>query len=333
MYTWMAGYRAKTCAVGALVLCLFLATPAWGSGNPYPPIDVPVRAERVPGTHVYYVIGRPAVPDKRNEGFTANAGFVVTRSGVVVFDALGTPALGFALIQAIREVTDQPIKYVVVSHYHADHIYGLQAFKDHTGAVIVAQRKAYVYINGAAAALRLAQRRKALAPWVNENTRVVEPDITFSDQLTLKLGDTRLRLVYAGPAHSPSDIMMMVEPAGVLFAGDIVQNHRIPALDGPAVDTANWLKGLATVRKLKPRFIIPGHGEPSTDAISAIDFTRGYLTYVRRHMRQAVENWKDFEQAYARTNWTKYENLPAFKAANKRNAYRVYLDMEKSLLQ
>lgn len=329
----MTGYCGQNCAAGVLLWCLIIAAPAWGSAGPYPSIHVPVHAQRVQGTHVYYVIGRAAVPDNRNEGFTANAGFVVTTSGVVVFDTLGTPALGFALIQAIRRVTDKPIKYVIVSHYHADHIYGLQAFKDHTGAVIIAQRKAYVYINGEAAALRLAQRRKALAPWVNENTRVVEPDITFSDRLTVKLGGTRFRLIYAGPAHSPSDIMMMVEPTGVLFAGDIVQNHRIPALDGPAVDTANWLKGLATVRKLKPRFIIPGHGEPSTDAVSAIDFTRDYLLYVRKNMKQAVENWEDFNQAYEKTDWSKYKNLPAFKAANKRNAYRVYLDMEKSLLQ
>lgn len=335
-------YCAKSCVGVAFAVTLGLASPQVlaTESNPYPPIDVPVHAQHVQGTNVYYVLGLPAVPDKANEGFTSNAGFVVTKAGVVVFDALGTPALGFALIQAIRKVTDQPIEYVVVSHYHADHIYGLQAFKDHTGATIIAQEKASVYIHGNKASIqgdvasrRLAQRREALAPWVNDNTRVVEPDITFNDRLTLKLGDSRFKLIYAGPAHSPSDSMMMVEPAGVLFTGDIVQNHRIPALDGPDVDVENWLKGLATVRELNPRFIIPGHGNPSNNALEAIDFTDAYLKYVRDHMRAAVENWEDFEEAYKEADWSRYAHLPAFDATNKRNAYRVFLDMEKSVLQ
>ena len=66
----------------------------------------------------------------QNKGFMSNAGFVVTGDGVVVFDALGTPALGRAMLAAIRRITPQPVKRVIVSHYHADHFYGLAAFKD-----------------------------------------------------------------------------------------------------------------------------------------------------------------------------------------------------------
>ncbi|HET8609953.1 MAG TPA: MBL fold metallo-hydrolase [Burkholderiales bacterium] len=316
------------------MLCMCVALPASAkTPDPYPPIDEPLHVQRVAGTDVYYVLGHPAVPAQRNEGFTSNAGFVVTKAGTVVFDTLGTPSLGYALLQAIRKTTDQPIRYVILSHYHADHIYGLQAFKDHTDAIIIAQQKAYDYIHSLTATQRMAQRRQALAPWVNENTRVVAPDITFSDKLTLKLGGVDFRLIYAGPAHSPSDIMMMVEPGGVLFAGDIVQNHRIPAMDGPDVNTANWLKGLATVRKLNPRFIIPGHGDPSDNAISAIDFTHGYLVYVRTQMKKAADEWENFDTAYQQTDWSQYYSLPAFNAVNKRNAYRVYLDMEQALTQ
>jgi glyoxylase-like metal-dependent hydrolase (beta-lactamase superfamily II) len=329
--------RGRCAAIGAGIaaaLCLCAALPAQAKTSaPYPPIDEPLHVQRVAGTDVYYVLGHPAVPAQRNEGFTSNAGFVVTKAGTVVFDTLGTPSLGFALLQAIRKTTKQPIRYVILSHYHADHIYGLQAFKDHTHATIIAQQKAYDYIHSLTAEQRLAQRRQALAPWVNQNTRVVAPDITFSDRLTLKLGGVAFRMIYAGPAHSPSDIMMLVEPGSVLFAGDIVQNHRIPAMDGPDVDTANWLRGLETVRKLNPHFIIPGHGEPSDNALSAIDFTHGYLVYVRRQMKQAADDWENFDTAYQRADWSKYRDLPAFNAVNKRNAYRVYLDMEQALTQ
>lgn len=292
-----------------------------------------MEVQRVPDSSTYYVIGQTAVPNQENEGFTSNAGFVVTDEGVAVYDALGTPSLGFALLESIRQVTDQPIKYVIAGHYHADHIYGLQAFKDHTDAIIIAQKAAYEYIQDDDADKRLVQRRNELAPWVNENTRVVEPDTTFTNKYTLELGRTSLKLIYAGPAHSPSDVMMMVRPDGILFAGDIVQNHRIPFMAGDRVDTKNWLDGLTEVRELNPRVTIPGHGQPSTDVIDAIDFTQTYIRYVRQKMGAAVENWVDFETAYTNTDWSRYADMPAFEASNKGNAYRVYLDMESAMLQ
>ena len=89
--------------------------------------------------------GKSRHPGKENEGNTSNAGFVVTSEGVVVFDALGTPSLGWALLQEIRKITDRKIRYVVASHYHADHIYGLQAFRDRTEAIIVAQERSGEY--------------------------------------------------------------------------------------------------------------------------------------------------------------------------------------------
>lgn len=320
------------CTLAATTLCLAMALPARGDAPfPYPPVDVSLKLQHVPDSGVYYVVGQPAVPGAENAGFTSNAGFVVTEEGVVVYDALGTPSLGFKLLQAIRSVTDQPIRFVVAGHYHADHIYGLQAFKDHTGALIIGQQQAYQYVGTEDAQLRLEQRRSALAPWVNENTRVVEPDIVMANELTLKLGDARIKLIYAGPAHAPDDIMMMIEPAGILFAGDIVQNHRIPSTYSPEVDTGNWLGGLTTVLEMQPRFVIPGHGEPSTDPAAAIAFTQDYIRYLQDTMREAVHNWVDFEQAYQTTDWSRYEDLPAFDATNKRNAYRVYLDMESTM--
>ena len=253
----------------------------------------------------------------------------------MVFDALGTPSLGWALLQQIRKVTDKKIRYVIASHYHADHIYGLQAFKDHTDAVIVAQERAGEYKDNEEtadekASQRLDQRRGALFPWVDKNTRVVAPDITFRDRMTIALGDRRLTLLYAGPAHSSSDMMMLVEPDGVLFAGDIVQNSRIPHMNSDDVSTTQWLAALGEVEKLDPKFIIPGHGKASTQAKEAIAFTRDYIQYLRGAMTKAVQDWIDFDIAYEATDWSKYRDMPAFAANNRGNAYRIYLELEQS---
>ncbi|MEJ2509373.1 MAG: MBL fold metallo-hydrolase [Gammaproteobacteria bacterium] len=298
--------------------------------TPYGESDVPFTLHRVPGTQVYYVLGQSGVPGADNQGHTSNAGFVVTARGVVVYDALGTPALGYRLLQAIRSVTDRPVSIVVAGHYHADHVYGLQAFREHTQAVIWAQRRCFDYLDGPVGRARLAQRREALFPWVDEKTYLVRPDKTFAQRHEFDMGDTHLELVYVGPAHAPDDTMMIVREAGVVFSGDLIYGGRLPFLGGDEVNTRNWLAGLKHLGAIKPapRFIIPGHGQPADDAAAAIGFTRGYIQYLRTQMGKAAQDLTGFAEAYARTDWSRYRDVPTFKAANRKNAYHVYLEME-----
>jgi glyoxylase-like metal-dependent hydrolase (beta-lactamase superfamily II) len=326
----------KRVFLAALAFAACIALPIHAEdASPYASITIPLKIDQVPGKPIYYSTGNPGIPGKDNEGNTSNAGFVVTPDGVVVFDALGTPSHGWALLREIRKVSDGKLRYVVASHYHADHIYGLQAFRDHTDAVIVAQERAGEYKENEETAdekanQRLDQRRGVLFPWVDKNTRVVPPDITFRDRMTIALGDRRFTLLYAGPAHSSSDMMMMVEPDGVLFAGDIVQNSRIPHMNSDDVSTTQWLAALGEVEILDPKFIVPGHGKASTAAKQAIAFTRDYIQYVRNAMTKAVQDWTEFDLAYEQTDWSMYKDMPAFNANNRGNAYRIYLELEQS---
>ena len=313
------------------------AWPAAARAATYAPLTADIALQQVPDAPIYYVLGHPGVPSLANQGHTSNAGFIVTDDGVVVFDALGTPSLGRALLGKIRAVTDKPVKYVVASHYHADHIYGLQAFRDDTKAVILAQTKALDYtaagnLDDEGAEPRLAQRREALAPWVNAETRIILPDLVFRVAAELRLGGHQFQLIYAGPAHSMSDLMLLVLPERVLFAGDIVQNGRVPFMASAAVNTRNWSQGLRTVAALDPRFIIPGHGKPATSATEAIAFTDSYIRFVRTAMGQAVADWVEFDAAYEATDWSAYRGLPAFGASNRGNAYRVFLEREAEAL-
>ena len=303
----------------------------------YSPLLEDLVVQQVLGAPIHFVLGHPGVPSAANQGHTSNAGFVVTDDGVVVFDSLGTPSLGDALLRKIRGITDKPVKYVVVSHYHADHIYGLQAFRDETEATILAQTKALDYtasgnLDDEAAEPRLAQRRQALSPWVNTDTRIVLPEMVFRVAAEMRLGGHQFQMVYAGPAHSMSDLMMLVLPERILFAGDIVQNGRIPFMASAAVNTRNWLAALQQVATLEPRFIIPGHGKPATGAPEAIAFTDGYIRFVRQSMGEAVAQWKEFDEAYQSSDWSAYRSLPAFSASNRGNAYRVFLEIEAETL-
>ena len=334
-----ARWLALACALLGGAVPAVAATPV---ETPYSAVSLPFELHQVPGVPVYYIEGLSGVPDSVNEGHTSNAGFVVTQAGVVGFDALGTPALGYRMLQRIREVTDKPIKYVVVSHYHADHIYGLQAFKEHGNApVVLAQRGTLGYAGGSAdsqgedAARRLEQRRQALFPWVDEKTVIVAPDQVFDQEYSFELGGIRFEIRHLGPAHAPGDSVMLVRDYGVLFGGDVLYGGRVPFLDSPETDIRQWLAGLDYIAGLKDqvRYIIPGHGTLSEDARQVVEETRDYILYVREAMARAVRDFVPFDEAYRNTDWSRYEKLPAFDASNRGNAYRIYLDEEARSLR
>jgi glyoxylase-like metal-dependent hydrolase (beta-lactamase superfamily II) len=136
------------------------------------------------------VQGLSALGSSANRNFISNAGFVVTSAGVVVIDALGSPELARELRAEIARITPLPVTHVIVTHYHADHIYGLQVFKD-AGARVIAHRQALLYLHSETARQRLAASREELFPWVDEATRLVPADQWIDGPTTLRVGDTR----------------------------------------------------------------------------------------------------------------------------------------------
>ncbi len=281
--------------------------------------------------HCWFFQGEAGMASLANRGFMSNAGFVVTGDGVVVFDGLGTPALGRAIATAIAKVTPQRIRRVVVSHYHADHIYGLQALKA-TGAEIWAQRKAAEYLNSSVASERLAQRRAELAPWVDEQTRIVPPDVWIDGDTDFRMGALTFRLIYSGGAHSPEDTLMYVVDDRVLYAGDLVFAGRLPFVGN--ADSRGWLTALDKMLALQPApaIVLPGHGGASRDPARDFAITRDYLVYLRESMRRAVRELEPFDQAYAKVDWSRFSALPAFEQANRTNAYGTYLLLEQEEL-
>ena len=200
-------------------------------------VTVPMKAVRV-GAHSYFVQGQPGAASSENQGFMSNAGFVVTGDGVVVFDALASPPLAEKLLGLIRTITRQPIKRVIVSHYHADHFYGLQVFKAQ-GAEIWAHRAAEGATRTEEAAQRLAQRKEALFPWVDDNTHLLEADYFVDGDTDFEMGGLHFALRHVGPAHTREDLAMLVREDGVLYAGDVVFRGRIPFV-GDA-DSRAWI--------------------------------------------------------------------------------------------
>jgi len=321
--------RLFSCITAGLLLCSLQS--ALADTRNVPPVYLPATVEmtlRQISEHVWYAEGVPGIATE-NQGFISNAGVVVTGAGVVVFDALGTPSLAQLLLEKIRVLTDQPIVRVVVSHYHADHIYGLQVFSD-LDAEIVAPEGADRYLDSAAARDRLEERRFTLDPWVNENTRLVRPNLQLKEGAQFRLGDVDFIVTVVGNAHSDGDLTMYVEPDRVLFSGDIIFEGRVPYL-GDA-NTRRWVQVLERMEREKLVALVPGHGGVAEKPNEAIGLTRRYLAYLRAQMGQAVADLVPFDEAYKAIDWSEFSDLPAFNEANRRNAYQVYLSMEAELL-
>ena len=285
---------------------------------------IQVKAIQV-APNTYFVQGVPEMGSKQNQNFISNAGFVVTPKGVVVIDALGSPVLAQKLIQEIRKVTKQKIVAVVLTHYHADHVYGLQEFK-RLGATIYAQRDGLNYLASETAKQRLIASRIDFAPWVNENTRLVPADVWIDQSKTIMVGGVDFQISRVGPAHAPEDLIVFIPSEKVLFAGDLVFRGRIPFVGN--ADSRGWMSALDEIQKQNPKIVVPGHGSYSTNPLADITFTRNYLAYLREVMGPAARDLGPFEEAYAKADWSEYEGMPLFRAANRMNAYNVYLSIQ-----
>ena len=274
---------------------------------------------------VWYVQGESALGSQANKNFISNAAFIVGKNGVVVVDALGSPALAKGLIQAIAKITPLKVTHVIVTHYHADHVYGLQEFKK-IGAKIIAHPAAKEYLQSDTAKNRLAASRAELFPWIDENTQLIEADTWIDKDVALNLSGVDLLIKYAGPAHTLEDLIVFFGGEKILFAGDLVFRGRIPFI-GPTADTASWIASLKTMQDLNASTVVPGHGAAFKSSKDDIAQLQDYLTYLRTTMGKAVNDLDLFDEAYAAADWSRFEKLPLFRFANRMNAYNTYLQL------
>ncbi|MBU3601178.1 MBL fold metallo-hydrolase [Polynucleobacter sp. AM-25C3] len=314
--------RIRSCALGAILFSTLSLLFFSSSVNALD--DLLLKPIQV-APHTYFVQGLPEMGSSQNQNFISNAGFVITPKGVVVVDALGSPVLAKKLIAEIKKLTSQKVVAVIVTHYHADHIYGLQEFRK-IGAKIYAQNQGINYLASETAIQRLIASRVDFAPWVNTSTKLTGADLWIDQSYMLTVGGVDFKISRVGPAHAPEDLMIYVPSEGVLFAGDLVFRGRIPFVGN--ADSKGWLSALDAIERINPKIVIPGHGNYSIHPAEDIAFTGDYLRYLRESMTKSAVNMDPFEEAYQQADWSEYDGMPLFKAANRMNAYNVYLSIQ-----
>jgi cyclase len=189
--------------------------------------------------------------------FAANAGIIVGKDGIVVVDTLISAKEAQRFLKDIRKISDKPIRYVRDTHSHLDHAFGNAVFAN-LGATIIAQANCREnMLKGSEETLKNSKEH-GLSPEQMAGTTIAYPTLTFSDRMTIYLGDETVELIYIAPSHTNGSIMVSIPQRKVLFSGDILFTDFHPYLaDG---DIPGWIRNLDYLSALDVDSIIPGHG-------------------------------------------------------------------------
>ena len=262
-------------------------------------------------------------PTAANAGDLANIGFVIGEDAVAVIDAGGSRSVGEGLYAAIRKQTDLPIKWLILTHMHPDHVLGAGVFHD-AGARIVGHPRL---------ADALTNRRTAYTENISAligartflGSRVVEPDLDTGAVKEIDLGGRRLVLHSYPTAHTDNDLTVFDEATGTMFTGDLVFAVHTPALDGSIL---GWLAVLQEMSGFEAERIVPGHGPASMPWPDGGEGTWNYLTTLTEQTRQAIAAGESMRTAIEHLGHSMRGNWKLFDEYNPRNATAAYKELE-----
>ena len=273
--------------------------------------------------NVYSAIGATAPGTYANSGHNNNLSFVVTKEGVLVFNAGDNYLLAQALHTEIKKITDQPVKYVVLENAQGHAMLGTNYWQEQ-GAQVIAHVEALHEMkeHGAEIIERMQLGRRDKSQY----TVLAYPDKTFEDKLPIELGGEYFEIVKLGPAHSPGDTSLWMPKRKLMISGDLAFHERLlPVMID--TDTEGWIKTWDKFETLKPKIIIPGHGSPTTDIGELTKYTKDYLVYMREKVEEILDDDGSEQDAY-KIDQSAFSHLDTFNDLALQNAGRIFRSME-----
>ena len=271
---------------------------------------------------VYVHPGKHGDFDEHYEGDMANIGFVVGSQGVAIIDTGGSYKVGSALREAVKSVTDLPIRYVINTHIHPDHIFGNAAFvQDKPEFIGHHNLPGTMELNRESLKRSLLQVLGAEA----EGSEIIPPTRTVKDVLDIELGNRKLHLQAWPKSHTNTDLTVLDEKTQTLWTGDLLFITKTPSLDG---DLKGWIAVIDGLKAVQAKVTIPGHGDPTKGKNGALDRQAAYLNLLLKDIRESIKRGVNMQQTIDTAAQAEKPNWVLFDLINRRNVNQAYPQLE-----
>jgi len=277
--------------------------------------------EVAPGVFVHQ--GLYEVQSAANGGDIANASFVVGSEAVAVIDTSGSAKLGVQLRDAIRAVTDKPIRYVINTHMHPDHVFGNAAFKQDNPEFVGHYKLARAL--GTRKEGYLAATEQMVGSDAFAGSEVILPTVSIKEPTKLDLGDRELLLEPQPTAHTDNDLIVTDLKTETLFLGDLLFSVHVPTIDG---SIAGWLSVLDDLEQRNVARVVPGHGPKTMELPEALAPQKRYLSAIADDVRRQIAEGKTLEEATKSAGFSEKDAWELFDQYHVRNVTAAYAELE-----
>lgn len=277
--------------------------------------------EIAPGIFVHQ--GRYELQSPENRGDMANTSFIIGKDAVAVIDTLGSAKAAAEMRKAIMSLTDKPIRYVINSHMHPDHVMGNTAFKADNPEFIGHHKLARGL--AARADTYMASSKAMMGDDAFAGSEIVLPTRGVEDKLTIDLGGRQLLLEPQSVAHTDNDLIISDSATGTMFLGDLLFSGHIPTLDG---SLRGWLSLIDQLEKHQPQRVVPGHGPHAMQLPQAVGDEKRYWSTVAADVRKLIKEGKSLSEATKTAGQSEHDKWKLFEQYHVRNVTAAFAELE-----